>query len=221
MLSEQNVDALLDRIADTLADLMPYDALHVYEADEEHGELIPVLARSQWYEEEIMGSRPKFGEGLTGWAVESRTPVWTNRAHLDPRVVNVSRHPGRARGPDHDPADRTRPAQRRAQHLPGRRGRSVLRARVRAGQVVRRCSGPGDGQRPRPDASRASGADRFADRALQPPLLPRAAACRADACLAVPRLDRRADARSRRLQARQRHSRPQRRATSSSCKWRG
>ena len=89
VLAEQSVDALLDRIAGTLADLMPYDALHVYEADEEHGELIPVLARSQWYEEEIMGSRPKFGEGLTGWAVESRTPVWTNRAHLDPRVVNV------------------------------------------------------------------------------------------------------------------------------------
>ena len=89
VLSEQSVDALLDRIAGTLADLMPYDALHVYEADEEHGELVPVLARSQWYEEEIMGSRPKFGEGLTGWAVEHRTPVWTNRAHLDPRVVNV------------------------------------------------------------------------------------------------------------------------------------
>ena len=89
VLSEQSLDALLDRIAGTLAELMPYDALHVYEADEEHGQLIPVLARSQWYEEEIMGSRPKFGEGLTGWAVENRTPVWTNRAHLDPRVVNV------------------------------------------------------------------------------------------------------------------------------------
>ena len=61
VLSEQSVDALLDRIAGTLADLMPYDALHVYEADEEHGELVPVLARSQWYEEEIMGSRPSSG----------------------------------------------------------------------------------------------------------------------------------------------------------------
>ena len=35
------------------------------------------------------GQPPKFGEGLTGWAVENRTPVWTNQAHLDPRVVNV------------------------------------------------------------------------------------------------------------------------------------
>jgi diguanylate cyclase (GGDEF)-like protein len=37
----------------------------------------------------IMQSRPRFGEGLTGWAVEHRAAVWTNHAHLDPRVVTV------------------------------------------------------------------------------------------------------------------------------------
>jgi diguanylate cyclase (GGDEF)-like protein len=89
VLSEQSLDALLDRIAVTLADLMPYEALHIYEVDEARRELIPVLARSQAYEDEIMRSRPRFGEGITGWAVENRRPVWTNRAHLDPRVVNV------------------------------------------------------------------------------------------------------------------------------------
>jgi diguanylate cyclase (GGDEF)-like protein len=89
VLSEQSLDALLDRIAVTLADLMPYEALHIYEVDEDKRELIPVLARSQAYENEIMNSRPRFGEGITGWAVEHRRPVWTNRAHLDPRVVNV------------------------------------------------------------------------------------------------------------------------------------
>jgi diguanylate cyclase (GGDEF)-like protein len=89
VLSEESLDALLARIAGTLAELVPYDALHVYEADEERGVLTPILARSAWYEEEIMRSRPRFGEGLTGWAVENRRPVWTNRAHLDPRVVNI------------------------------------------------------------------------------------------------------------------------------------
>ena len=89
VLSEQSLDALLDRVADTLGELMPYEALHVYEADEARRELIPVLARSQAYEEEIMSDRPQFGEGITGWAVEHRRPVWTNRAHLDPRVQNV------------------------------------------------------------------------------------------------------------------------------------
>ncbi len=89
VLSEQSLDALLDRIAETLADLMPYEALHIYEVDEDRRELIPVLARSQAYENEIMSSRPRFGEGITGWAVENRRPVWTNQAHLDPRVVTV------------------------------------------------------------------------------------------------------------------------------------
>jgi diguanylate cyclase (GGDEF)-like protein len=88
VLSEQSLDALLDRIADTLAELMPYEALHMYEVDEERRELVPVLARSE-YLDEIMSDRPRFGVGITGWAVENRRPVWTNRAHLDPRVTNV------------------------------------------------------------------------------------------------------------------------------------
>src|SRR5215208_6356041 len=88
VLSEQSLDALLERIADTLAELMPYEALHVYEADEERRELVPVLARSE-YHDEIMRSRAAFGEGITGWAVEQREAVWTNRAHLDPRVENI------------------------------------------------------------------------------------------------------------------------------------
>jgi diguanylate cyclase (GGDEF)-like protein len=89
VLSEQSLDALLDRIAVTLGDLMPYEALHIYEADDDRRVLVPLLARSQAYQEEIMRSRPRYGEGITGWAVENRRPVWTNRAHLDPRSVNV------------------------------------------------------------------------------------------------------------------------------------
>ena len=86
VLSEQALDALLERIAETLADLMPYEALHIYEADERHRRLVPILARSAEYEEEIMRDRPAFGVGLTGWAAEHRTPIWTNQAHLDPRT---------------------------------------------------------------------------------------------------------------------------------------
>lgn len=89
VMSEQSLDALLDRIAVTLAELMPYEALHIYEADEARRELVPVLARSPQYEEEIMNDRPRFGEGLTGWAVKHRSPVWTNRADLDPRVAVI------------------------------------------------------------------------------------------------------------------------------------
>src|SRR5438477_5854113 len=86
VMSEQSLDALLDRIADTLAELMPYDALHIYEADDARRELVPVFARSPDYQEEIMNDRPSYGAGLTGWAVSNQTPVWTNRADLDPRT---------------------------------------------------------------------------------------------------------------------------------------
>jgi diguanylate cyclase (GGDEF)-like protein len=86
VLSEQALDALLERIAATLGDLMPYEALHIYEADEARRQLVPILARSAEYEEEIMRDRPAYGVGLTGWAAEHRTPVWTNQAHLDPRT---------------------------------------------------------------------------------------------------------------------------------------
>src|SRR5581483_11061801 len=92
VLSEQSVDTLLERIADTLAELMPYEALHIYEAREEARLLVPTLARTE-YEEQVMRTRPRFGEGLTGWAVLHRRPVWTNRAHLDPRTTVVEGTP--------------------------------------------------------------------------------------------------------------------------------
>src|SRR5215475_9991215 len=57
VMSEQSLDALLDRIADTLSELVPYEALHIYEADDARQELVPVLARSAEYEEEIMNDR--------------------------------------------------------------------------------------------------------------------------------------------------------------------
>jgi diguanylate cyclase (GGDEF)-like protein len=88
VLSELSLDSLLDRIATTLAELVPHDSLVVYEADEERRLLTPLLARDPWADK-IMGTRTHFGRGLTGWAVEQRTPVLANRAHLDPRVEIV------------------------------------------------------------------------------------------------------------------------------------
>ena len=88
VLSEQDLDTLLDRVADTLAELVPYDALHIYEADNASRELVPRLARTEWADE-VMRTRPGFGQGITGWAVANRRPVLTNQAHLDPRVVIV------------------------------------------------------------------------------------------------------------------------------------
>ena len=85
LLSEQSLDSLLVRIADTLDEIVPYEALHIYEADEPKRELVPALVRSE-YADEILSERFPYGTGITGWAVEHREPVLANQAHLDPRV---------------------------------------------------------------------------------------------------------------------------------------
>ncbi len=88
VLSEQSLDTLLDRIAETLADLIPYDSLSVFEADDAQTELVPVLARDRWADQ-IMRNKIEFGTGLAGWAAKHREPVLTNAAHLDPRMMVV------------------------------------------------------------------------------------------------------------------------------------
>ena len=57
----------------------------IYEADNAHRTLAPMLIRSAWAEQ-IENAPAEFGQGITGWAVEHREPVLTNAAHLDPRV---------------------------------------------------------------------------------------------------------------------------------------
>jgi diguanylate cyclase (GGDEF)-like protein len=89
VLSEQSPEALLDRVADALAELVPYQDLHIYEADEKRRELIPVFARSAAWAEEILSKMVPYGQGITGWAAEHRSPVLANEAHLDPRVAFV------------------------------------------------------------------------------------------------------------------------------------
>ena len=74
VLSEDDPGALLKRIADTLAELVPYEDVHIYEADEARRELRPLLARGKWAKE-VMSETFSFGEGITGWAVEHREAV--------------------------------------------------------------------------------------------------------------------------------------------------
>ena len=88
VLAEQSLDALLDRIADALAELVPHDSLTIYEADESRRVLLPVWARDKWADKILADSCP-FGVGLTGWGVEHRESVRVNQAHLDPRTSTV------------------------------------------------------------------------------------------------------------------------------------
>jgi diguanylate cyclase (GGDEF)-like protein len=88
VLSEQTHTTVLERIADGLADVIPYDAFSIYQADEARRVLIPIMARDRWAEE-VMSSRPLLGEGITGWAIDHLEPQLVNEAHRDPRVKLV------------------------------------------------------------------------------------------------------------------------------------
>ncbi|MGN6429757.1 MAG: hypothetical protein ACTHNB_03365, partial [Gaiellaceae bacterium] len=82
VLAEQDLDTLLDRIADTLADLIPSDSLSIFQADEAQTTLVPVLARDRWADD-ILRKTIEFVTGLDGWAAQHREPVLTHAAHLD------------------------------------------------------------------------------------------------------------------------------------------
>jgi diguanylate cyclase (GGDEF)-like protein len=88
VLSEQRPEALLNLIAETLGELVPYQDLHIYEADEKRRQLMPVFAMGPW-QDEVMASSIPYGQGITGWAAVHRSPVLANEAHLDPRVAFV------------------------------------------------------------------------------------------------------------------------------------
>src|SRR5437588_630455 len=83
VLAEQGLDALLDRVANALAELIPHDSMTIYEADEPRRMLTPVLARDKWADK-ILADRCPFGVGLTGWGVEHREPVRVQQAQTDP-----------------------------------------------------------------------------------------------------------------------------------------
>ena len=137
LLSEQSLDSLLVRIADTLDEIVPYEALHVYEADEPKRELVPALVRSEWAEE-ILSERFPFGEGITGWAVDNREPVLANQAHLDPRVRFVPGTPVEPEALIVVPLVARGVLKGTLERLPDRRRRLLHRAGVRAREALRR-----------------------------------------------------------------------------------
>src|SRR5256885_5933900 len=92
VLGEQSLDALLDRIADALAELVPHDSLTIYEADEPRRVLQPVWARDKWADK-ILADQVPFGVGLTGWGVAHREPPRADQAHPDPPTATAARTP--------------------------------------------------------------------------------------------------------------------------------
>ena len=92
LLSHDDLDQLLERIADSIFLLVPCDTLLVAELDQAAGVLVPTLARGHGAES-ILALRPRLGEGLIGWAAANARPVLANDAGNDPRAGHVAGTP--------------------------------------------------------------------------------------------------------------------------------
>jgi two-component system, cell cycle response regulator len=87
LVSEQSVDAVLLRTANTLRELVPCDDVVIWElagADE----LRPALIDGD-DEAEMRGLRIKLGHGITGAAVRDQVLIVSNDAHTDARAAHV------------------------------------------------------------------------------------------------------------------------------------
>lgn len=92
LLSHDDLEQLLERIADSIVQLVPCDSLLVAELDASRGVLVPILARGRW-SDTVMELRPRLGEGLIGWAAANARPVLANDANVDPRAGHVEGTP--------------------------------------------------------------------------------------------------------------------------------
>ncbi len=88
LLGQESLAALLERAAEAVVELVPCSSLLIAEADIEQQVITPLVVRGAW-QEETLKMRPRFGEGLIGWAAANGRPVLANEAHLDTRAGQV------------------------------------------------------------------------------------------------------------------------------------
>jgi diguanylate cyclase (GGDEF)-like protein len=89
LVSESSPERVLEALANALDELVPYDALTVFQADLPLRVLRPVLCRDAYSEEILAMGTIDFGQGIAGRAVEEGTPALVNDAHLDDRALPI------------------------------------------------------------------------------------------------------------------------------------
>ena len=128
LLSHEDIEQLLERIADSIVQLVPCDSLLVAELDPAAGVLVPILARGRW-SDSVLELRPRLGEGLIGWAAANARPCPRERRERRSPGGTCRRNTGLGAGGDHlGAAGRARSRPRRDQHVSRSGGQRLLRA---------------------------------------------------------------------------------------------
>jgi two-component sensor histidine kinase/putative methionine-R-sulfoxide reductase with GAF domain len=92
--STLDLEQVLSQVATKVADALHADACFVYLYDARSGELILRATHGTRVEEMTQRPRMRPGEGITGWAAESREPVMiAAHANVDPRFKNFPNLP--------------------------------------------------------------------------------------------------------------------------------
>jgi diguanylate cyclase (GGDEF)-like protein len=90
LVSAGSPEKVLEAVADALKELVPYGTLMLYLAEDSLRVLRPVIVRDRLADQ--IRARPphKYGEGITGWVAEQRTPQLVHNVREDPRDVAVA-----------------------------------------------------------------------------------------------------------------------------------
>ena len=88
LLLTRDRDQVFEAIADTLAEVVPFDTLTIYLVDRHNNCLVPMLARDP-YADLILATRPALGQGITGDVIVKGEAECVNDTNHDPRAVNV------------------------------------------------------------------------------------------------------------------------------------
>ena len=88
LLLTRDRNQVFEAIADTLAEVVPFDTLTIYLVDRPNNCLVPVLARNP-YADQILITRPGLGEGITGDVIGKGDAECINDTGRDPRAIDV------------------------------------------------------------------------------------------------------------------------------------
>ncbi len=88
LLSTLDPKGILELIADSLKDIVPYDTLAIYRVDRGAGVRRAVVARD-WYADVILDYEGPIHGGITGWVIDHGEAALINDAHLDPRTIQI------------------------------------------------------------------------------------------------------------------------------------
>ncbi len=89
LLSSLEQTEVLEHIADTLKQIVDYDAMDIRLVDAERGVLVAVYARDEHDEQQIFGFEMALDEGISGWVVQHREAQLVNDMDADPRAVFI------------------------------------------------------------------------------------------------------------------------------------